>query len=260
MPEVNAPYQPGTPCWADLVAPDQQAALDFYARFLGWTGEIGPPETGGYSVCTLKGKPVAGIMSAQAMQDQPSPPTVWTTYLSGSDASATERAITLAGGNVLMPTTDVMDLGRMLMASDPTGAAFGVWQPKDFAGAGIVNEPGAIIWNELNTTDKDVASAFYSSALGIEAAPMPDVKDYFALNVDGRTVGGLRSVDKPEVPSHWLVYFHVDDADRAVATAAEAGGSVLQAPFDMEVGRIAVLRDPQGAPFAIIAPRERNTP
>src|SRR5207248_6091067 len=64
MPEVTAPYAPGTPCWVDLAAPDQQAAIDFYSGLFGWTGQIGPPETGGYAVCELKGKPVAGIMAA----------------------------------------------------------------------------------------------------------------------------------------------------------------------------------------------------
>ncbi len=254
MPEVNAPYQPGTPCWIDLVAPDQQAALDFYTRFLGWKAEIGPPETGGYARCTLKGKPVAGIMSTQATGVQPPPPTVWTTYFSSTDAGATEQAITRAGGNVLMPPMDVMDLGRMLMAADPMGAVFGVWQPKDFAGAGIINEPGALVWNELNTSDKDAAAAFYSAALGIETAPMEGAKDYFSLNVKGRAVGGLQVVDKPDTPSHWLVYFSVDDADAAAAKVTAAGGSVLQPPFNMEAGRMALAKDSQGAPFAFIAP------
>ncbi len=254
MPEVNSPYQPGTPCWIDLVAPDQQAALDFYARFLGWSGEIGPRETGGYSVCMLKGRPVAGVMSAQAMGDQPAPPTVWTTYFSTDDASATERAITKAGGNVLVPTMDVMALGKMLVASDPTGAVFGVWQPGEFSGAGIVNEPGALVWNELNTTDKDAATAFYSAALGIETAPMEGAKNYFALSVQGRTVGGLQESDTPGVPPHWLVYFAVEDADAAAARVTEGGGTVMQPPFDMEAGRMALVKDSQGAPFAFIAP------
>ncbi len=257
MPEVNAPYQPGTPCWIDLVAPDQQAALDFYAEFLGWTGEIGPPESGGYSVCTYKGRPVAGIMSSQSMPaDQPKPPTMWTTYFSSADAASTERAVTRAGGSVLMPAMDVMKLGKMMMAADPAGAVFGVWQPMDFAGAGIVNEPGAMVWNELNTTDKDAASAFYSAALGIETALMEGAKDYFSLNVKGRTIGGLQATDKPETPSHWLVYFSVADADEAAAKVTSAGGTVLQPPFDMEAGRMALAKDSQGAPFALIAVRE----
>jgi uncharacterized protein len=256
MPEVTAPYRPGTPCWIDLVAPDQQDALDFYARTLGWVGEVGPPETGGYALCTLKGQPVAGVMSAQATDDQPPPPTVWTTYFASADADATEQEIIRAGGNVLLPTVDVMNLGRMLVAADPTGAVFGVWQGAEFTGAGIVNEPGALVWNELSTTDKDVASAFYSAALGIRTAPMEGAKDYFSLSVDGRAVGGLQTVDTPGTPSHWLVYFAVADADKATSKVTAAGGSVLQPPFDMEAGRMSLVKDSQGAPFAVIAMRD----
>jgi uncharacterized protein len=255
MPEVTAPYRPGTPCWIDLVAPDQQAALDFYAQCLGWTGETGPPETGGYALCSLKGRPVAGVMSARGVEGQPPAPTVWTTYFASDDAEATERAIERAGGTVLLPTVDVMKLGRMVVAADPTGAVFGVWQSAEFTGAGIVNEPGALVWNELNTDDKDAARAFYSAALGIEAAPMEGAKDYFSLRVDGHAVGGLQAADTPGTSSHWLVYFSVADADEAVAGMNAAGGRVLQPPFDMEAGRMALVEDSQGARFAVIAVR-----
>lgn len=260
MPEMKTPYQPGTPCWIDLVVPDQQGALDFYERFLGWSGEIGPPETGGYSVCMLKNQPVAGIMSARAMGDEPPPPTVWTTYFCSTDADATERAIRQAGGNVLVPAMDVMSLGRMLVAADPAGAVFGVWQAKEFHGIGLANEPGTLVWNELNTNDKDAATAFYSAALGIEAAPMEGAKDYYALKAaGGRTIGGMHETDRPGTPSHWLVYFSVGDADRAAARLTECGGEVTQPPFDMEAGRMALAKDSQGAPFAIIAPRPLGT-
>jgi predicted enzyme related to lactoylglutathione lyase len=259
MPEMKTPYQPGTPCWIDLVVPDQQGALDFYARFLGWSGEIGPPETGGYSVCMMQGKPVAGVMSAKAMGDEPAPPTMWTTYFASDDADATERAIGQAGGAVLVPAMDVMSLGRMLIAADPTGAVFGVWQPKEFHGVGLANENGTLVWNELNTTDKDAASAFYAAALGLETAPMEGAKDYFSLQAGGRTVGGLQETDRPNTSSHWLVYFSVEDADRAVAELTECGGEVVHPPFDMEAGRMALVKDSQGADFAIIAVRAPAT-
>jgi len=256
MPEVTTPYQPGTPCWIDLMVPDQQAALDFYSALLGWDGEIGPPETGGYSVCTYQGKPVAGIMSSQSMSDQqPPPPTVWTTYFSFDDASAAQEAITRNNGTIMAPAMDVMDLGRMLVAADPTGAVFGVWQPKEFPGAGIVNEPNTLVWNELNTADKDAASAFYAETLGIETRPMEGATDYFALNVNGRTVGGLQTAGRPGTPSSWLVYFSVADTDAATAKLAEAGGTIAQPPFDMAAGRMSLVKDPQGAPFALISVR-----
>ncbi|MCZ0973060.1 VOC family protein [Streptomyces albulus] len=258
MPDVTTPYAPGTPCWVDLAAPDQKAAIDFYSELLGWRGEVGPPETGGYAVCRLNGRPVAGIMAAVAMGDQPAPPTVWTTYLASADAEASQRSVESAGGTVLMPAMDVMSLGRMFIAADPTGAVFGVWQAVDFPGAGVVNEAGALIWNELNTSDRSAASAFYRAAFGIESATMEGVEHYYALQVNGGAVGGMQPMPEhlpADTPSHWLTYFAVADPDAAVAKVTAAGGNAIVEPFDMVAGRMAVLTDPQGAVFALIRPK-----
>ncbi|MFG2192069.1 VOC family protein [Streptomyces sp. NPDC048639] len=263
MPEISTPYAPGTPCWIDLSAPEQQAALDFYRDLFGWQGEIGPPEYGGYANCELHGKSVAGIMSAQPMGDQPPPPTAWTTYFATADADATARAITENGGTVLFPPDDVAALGRMAIAADPDGAVFGIWQAKEFPGAGIANEHGALIWSELATRDPDRARAFYPAALGIGIAPMEiegveGMDDYFGINAGGRTVGGMsvQGEDTPkEEPSHWLTYFAVDDTDSTVDALIKAGGQVVRPPFDMPAGRMSVVQDPQGAVFAVITPR-----
>ncbi len=257
MPDVAGPYAPGTPCWVDLMVPDQQAALNFYRDLFGWQGEIGPPETGGYTVCSLNGKAVAGIMTTMSPDGEPTPPTVWTSYLAAADADATAQAITDNGGTVMMPVMDVLTLGRMAVAADPTGAVFGLWQARDFAGAQVVNEPGALIWNELNTTDLDAAKDFYSLALGVETAPMEGTPGYFSLSADGRTVGGMQGLDKspPNTPSHWLTYFSVNDTDSTVNALIRAGGNVLMPPFDMfdmVAGRMAVVQDPQGGTFAVI--------
>ncbi|WP_405820388.1 VOC family protein [Streptomyces sp. NBC_01390] len=259
MPEVTAEhYPPGTPCWVDLMAPDQQAALDFYRDLFGWQGEIGPPEFGGYAMCTLDGKPVAGIMKAQPMNEgDPTPPTVWTTYLASADADATQAAITSAGGTVMFPVMDVGTVGRMLVATDPTGATFGIWQPVDFYGAQVVNEPGALTWNELHTPDVPAAKAFYAEALGIGSEPMAGVEEYHSITVGDRAVGGLTTMGEqapPGTPPHWLTYFSVDDTDSTVDALVRAGGNVLVPPFDFVAGRMSVVADPQGAVFAVIKP------
>lgn len=261
MPDVNSPYAPGTPCWVDLTVPDQRAALDFYRALFGWEGEVGPPETGGYAVCTLNGKPVAGIATAMATDGGPTPPTVWTTYFAASDADAGEKRIAESGGTVVMPGADVLTLGRMALAADPTGAVFGLWQARDFLGAQVVNEPGAFIWSELNTGDPDAAARFYSAVLGITRTPMEGEEGYFALDVDGRTVAGMQGLDKmpPGTPSHWLTYFAVDDTDRALDALVRAGGRVLRPAFDMTAGRMAVVQDPQGGKFAVITPAPRES-
>ncbi|MFD3874881.1 VOC family protein [Streptomyces sp. NPDC058623] len=256
---MNGPYKPGTPCWIDLFVPDQQAALDFYCDLFGWQGEVGPAEQGGYSVCTLKGKPVAGIMKAlnpDGSVPDPLPPTVWTTYLSTDAIDSTLKSVTDAGGTVMMGPMGVMDLGRMAVVADPTGAVVGLWEPGTFDGAGIVNEHGALIWNELTTVDVAAAAAFYASVLPVTtaASEMPGTEGYTEFKVGGRAVAGLMGPDNlpPGTPPHWLPYFHVDSVDEIQAAATRAGGNVIAPAFDMPVGRMAVLTDPQGGPFAVI--------
>ncbi|MFF3004184.1 VOC family protein [Kitasatospora sp. NPDC057940] len=257
MPEVTTPYPTGTPCWVDLMAQDQQAALDFYRDLLGWQGQVGPAEFGGYAVCELNGKAAAGIGPAMAPEGMPTPPTVWTSYLSTTDAQATQDAIVGAGGTLLVPAMDVGELGRMLIAADPQGAVFGVWQPGEFSGARVVNESGALIWNELHTSDLPGATAFYGEAFGIEIQPAQGAEQYWELRVGGRAVGGvsLLANDPPGTPAHWLTYFAVDDVDSTVDALVKHGGTVLAPPFDMVAGRMSVVADPQGAPFAMIAPK-----
>ncbi|GGO84623.1 VOC family protein [Wenjunlia tyrosinilytica] len=256
MPEVIAPYPPGTPCWVDLIVPDQPAALDFYHQLFGWTGEIGPPEYGGYAVCSLKGKPVAGIMARpQAPEDQAVPTAAWTTYLASADADGTARSVTDNGGVVLMPPTEVPAMGRMLIAADPAGAAFGVWQALEFFGSRVVNEPGSLVWSELNTTDPEAAAAFYPRAIGIGVAPMEGIPGYHGLDVNGRVVGGMQQIGDdfpPGTPPHWLPYFSVGGTDATVDTLVKAGGGTIRPAFDMPAGRMAVVHDQQGAVFAII--------
>ncbi|MFD9685046.1 VOC family protein [Kitasatospora sp. NPDC059088] len=254
MPEVTTPYVTGTPCWVDLMAKDQQAALDFYRDLFGWQGQPGPAEFGGYAVCELNGKAAAGIGPAMSPEGMPEPPTVWTSYLATTDAQATQDAIVGAGGTLLAPVMDVGPLGRMLIAADPQGAVFGVWQPGEFSGAQVVNEPGALTWNELHTSDVPGATAFYGEAFGIEIEPAEGADSYWELRVGGRPVGGvsLLANDPPGTPAHWLSYFAVDDVDSCADVVVKRGGTVLAPPFDMVAGRMTVVADPQGAPFAMI--------
>jgi len=250
-------YAPGTPCWVDLGTPDIEAAAAFYGGLFGWSIEEGEnaEQTGGYRQAMLRGKPVAGVMPLM----QEGQPPAWSTYVSVEDADATAAKVREAGGQVLAEPMDVLDLGRMAVFMDTTGAVFGVWQPGSFVGAEVVNEANALVWNELNTRDPEAAKVFYGAVFGwgfeeqaFEGGP------YVSLKVGEDTVGGMldmRGRVPDEVPPHWLAYFAVEDADATVAKAKAGGGDVPFGPEDMpEVGRIAVLTDPWGAAFALIKP------
>jgi uncharacterized protein len=250
-------YEPGTPSWVDLGTPDIEAAAAFYSGLFGWDvpESENAEQTGGYRQAMLNGKPVAGMMPLM----QEGQPPAWSTYVSVADADATAAAVKEAGGNVMAEPMDVMDLGRMAIFADPTGAVFGVWQPGTFIGAGVVNESNAVVWNELNTRDPEAAKAFYAAAFGwgFEERQF-ETGTYTSLKAGDTTVGGMIDITgraPDEVPAHWLVYFAVDDVDATAAKAQETGGGLTLDPFDIaEVGRIAIVKDPFGAVFAVMAP------
>ena len=159
-------YAPGTPSWVELSSPDVDAAVEFYDEVMGWNAtEPGPAESGGYRMFQCHGKNVAGLMAKQQEQQ----PTAWSTYVSVADADATAAKVKDAGGSVVVDPMDVMDLGRMAFFADPTGAVFGVWQPKGFSGADLVNEPGSLCWNEVMTRDADTDKSFYPAVFGWSA-------------------------------------------------------------------------------------------
>jgi predicted enzyme related to lactoylglutathione lyase len=253
-------YAAGTPCWVELGTPDLDAAIDFYSGLFGWEVPTPPPEvdeqTGGYRRAQKDGRDVAGMASLMAEGQPPA----WSTYVSVDDAAATTAAVRDAGGQVMVEPMPVMDLGKMAVYVDPTGAVVGVWEPGTFIGAGLVNEVGTPNWNELYTRDIAGAKSFYSAVFGwsYEDLDYGETGKYVSIKLDGATgiAGILDLVERgvPEqVPAHWQTYFAVEDCDATVAAAQEAGANLMMGPMDVPVGRFAIITDPQGANFAVIA-------
>jgi uncharacterized protein len=253
MAEITA-YAPGTPCWVDHAAPDLDASIEFYGALFGWDvpETEASEQTGGYRQAMKDGKPVVGMMPIM----QEGQPPAWSTYVSVADADATAAAVKDAGGSVIAEPMDVMELGRMAVFADPSGAVFGIWQPGTFIGAERVNEPGALSWNELTTRDPGAAKSFYGEVFGWAYEEKEfDRGAYTIIALEGKGFGGITDRMPAELPAHWLVYFAVEDADATAANATGRGGEVAVGPFDIdEVGRIVVIKDPWGAIFAAIQP------
>lgn len=249
MPTRTTPWPAGTPCWVDLSTPDLEAATAFYGPVLGWSFFDSGEEFGHYHICQTNGKAAAAIGPCQEGQ-----PAAWTMYLASDDVDATAKLITDNGGTVLVPPMDVAENGRMCVALDAAGAAFGVWQAAETIGVEIYNEPGSLVWEDARLLDPAAGKRFYEAVFGFTYQPIDGAPvDYEMFCINGEASGGMGGMmGSPDgTPSHWIAYFSVADVDAAVAAAERGGGTVLMPPEDTPYGRMGVLADPFGAVFSV---------
>jgi uncharacterized protein len=273
VPERDG-YIPGVPCWVDTSQPDPDAAVPFYSGLFGWEFEdvMPPGAPGKYFMARIRGGDVAAVGSIPEGAPQMAS---WNTYVWVDSADETASKVRDAGGHVLMEPFDVMDSGRMAVLTDPEGAVFSVWQPKEHRGARVVNEHGALNFNGLGTRDVAAAKRFYGAVFGwqtmtvgggAELWTLPGYGDHLEERDPGlrkRTAefGGppgfedvVASINpipgnEPDTPAHWSVTFGVDDADAIAAKATELGGTVIVPPMDAPWVRMTAIADPQGATF-----------
>jgi predicted enzyme related to lactoylglutathione lyase len=295
MPERDG-YIPGVPCWVDASEPDPDAAVDFYRGLFGWEFEdvIPPNSDGNYfiarceatssSIFDLSGDLLNGDVAAVRSISEAAPPrATWNTYFWVDSADEAASKVRAGGGGVATDPFDFMDACRMAVFTDPEGAAFGVWEAKEHKGARLVNDPGALVFNGLNTRDVEGAKSFYGSVFGwqtgtigggAEGWTLPGYGDWLEREhqpnlrkqmAEAGAPDGFEDVvasiipipdDQPDTPAHWSVTFATDDADATAAKAAELGGTVIVPPFDGPWStstytiRITVIADPQGATFS----------
>jgi predicted enzyme related to lactoylglutathione lyase len=244
--DTNQPL--GTPTWIDLGVPDLDRALTFYGSVFGWEFDVGPEENGRYTTCLLRGRRVAAL-SAQHDADAGC---FWNVYLATPDCDRTAERARDAGGTLLAEPMDVMDQGRMAIVRDPVGAQFGLWEGRAHTGAQVVNEPGALVRNDLVTPDPGPAREFYAAVFDftLDGNPdMPQADFTFLRRPDGHEVGGIMGA--PGSRSAWATTFEVAGTDEAVQRALDAGGRSDGAK-DFLYGRLATITDPFGAEFSII--------
>jgi predicted enzyme related to lactoylglutathione lyase len=246
-------YEPGTFCWVGLATSDPAAAKAFYTSLFGWQAEDLPAGAAGtFTILRQGGKDVAILYRQMPEARAAGAPPHWTSYISVEDTDATAtRAAELGGAAVFREPFDVLDAGRVVAIRDPTGAIVSLWQPRSRIGATLVNDVGALCWNELATADVERAGTFFGELLDWEYET--DESGYTMIKNAGRLNGGMREQTDQErgLDPNWLPYFTVESADDAARHAEQAGGRVLVPTTDISFGRIAVMADPQGAAFAV---------
>jgi predicted enzyme related to lactoylglutathione lyase len=250
-------HAPGTFCWPELATSDQKSAVAFYRALFGWElndQPLGPGET--YSMFQVRGKPVAAAHTIGPEERQHGVPPHWGSYVSVASADDAARKAKSLGAKILAEPFEVMDVGRMAVIEDPTGAVFCVWQPKRHIGAMVLNEPGTLCWTELITTDAGAAERFYAQLFGWKMKKGTDGgMEYTEFSNAGRPQGGImaRTPQMGPMPPAWTPYFAVTDCDATVKKAQQLGARTYVPPTDIpNVGRFAVLADPQGVAFGVI--------
>jgi uncharacterized protein len=245
----------GAPCWVDLMTSDVDRARAFYGELFGWQSDDPNPEFGGYFNFSKDGILVAGGMPAMP---EAGPPNIWSVYLATDDARKAVETATANGGQIIADAMDVHDLGTMAVITDSAGAVIGMWQPGTHQGFGILGEPGTPAWFELLTKDHASATAFYRNVFGWDTSTLHDTDEfrYTTANHGEDQVAGVMDAAAflpDDVPSHWSVYFAVENADATLAKIVELGGSIEQPAEDTPYGRLATAADPMGARFKLLS-------
>jgi predicted enzyme related to lactoylglutathione lyase len=245
----------GAPCWADLWTSDVEGSRSFYPALFGWEAQEPDAEHGGYFLFTREGVPVAGAMGPFGDQ---TPSNRWSVYLCTDDVAKVVEVAEAEGAQVISPAMSVDELGTQAIFLDPSGAHFGAWQPGTFQGFTVFDEPGAPSWFELSTRDHDRAIDFYTSVFRWDTHPMESDAEmtYTLVREQGgeEDLAGVMAAGAflPEgVPSHWNIYWEVEDVDATIAKAIELGGSVIEEAWDTPHGRLAMVTDPTGAPIKL---------
>jgi predicted enzyme related to lactoylglutathione lyase len=242
-------YPPGTFSWVDLNTDDQEGAKAFYAALFAWQYEDVPIGDGMvYSMAKVDGHSVAAL---GPLQGEGMPPH-WNCYVSVDDADASAARAKELGATLLAEPFDVFEAGRMAAFADPQGAVLSVWQAKENIGAGLVNAPGALAWNDLLSPDVEASAAFYSALFGWEITEVEGSEgQYWSITNAGRLNGGMMPLPPGGHPA-WNLYFACEDADATIAQAGELGAEKVMGPIDVPNGsRFAILRDPSNAVFSV---------
>lgn len=250
-------YPFGAPCCFELATTDCAAAVRFYSALLGWTPHHVESGHGVYTLLKLEGRDAAACCELSPAQRNLGVPPHWGVYFQVADVTAGAARAQELGGSVVLGPLDIDDRGRLVVLKDPEGVVFRLWQTRKAGAPGVVHEDNAMGWVELATRDTARAAAFYSQLLGwqVREHEHPVAGSYRLCSIDGQDWAGMlpMSAQWGDVPAHWSLYFRVSSCDAAVESLKALGGSVVAGPFNAPgVGRIAVVRDPQGAAFYLV--------
>lgn len=258
MPDSNT-LPVGTFCWPELCSGDAATAIHFYTSLFGWGAKQHQMPDGDYTTFKMDGKGVGALYQMKEERKKAGIVPHWNTYVAVANAEETAKRAAELGGKILMQPVD-MEGDKLGNLQDPQGAKFCIWQSGPKHEPTAVNEPGALCWTELYTTDPKAASEFYTKLLGWTAKPFiggPMPYTTFTPAGQERGTAGMLEItaEMKGMSPQWVPYFMVEDADRMAVLVKQLGGQVHCEPTDIpKVGRIVIAADAEGASFAVIKP------
>ncbi|MEN9834166.1 MAG: hypothetical protein RL011_359 [Pseudomonadota bacterium] len=236
----------------ELMTRSVPKSLDFYKSLFGWSAEAEELNDGATYFHLLHGSHRIGGIYAMAADLAAKPAAAhWLPYLGVGDVDQSILEAKSMGAKVTAESFDFAAIGRMALLLDPTGAPFGLWQDQQRT----LLERG-LAWHELSTHDAALAANFYGEMFGwlpqAESQGEVSITRFYSGN---RATAALITLSPRfrAVPPHWLPYFYVDDIAAATATVTRSGGRILAEPSTGPLGTQAVLQDPEGAVFGMMA-------
>ncbi len=258
-------YRHGRHTWRENFSDDPAANRAWYNGFMNWGHEAQDMGDFVYDMFKAGDLVLGGFCQLAEDQKKMGAPAHWLTYISVDDVAGGCGRAKEKGGQVLAEPFKVPGVGEIAILMDPQGGVFALFH-------GETEDPdhhnpppphGDYWWAEYMAKDAPAAVDFYTHVLGwgTQTMPMPNGEyTVFTVGEDG-SCGCMAMPEGVQAPSHWSVYFAVDDVDAAAATATSSGGNILAGPMDMPgVGRFVSVADPQGSVVGLITPDLSNAP
>jgi uncharacterized protein len=249
--------------WYELMTTDMEAAKTFYASVVGWRTQNASAPGSAYSLFTIGGSPVAGLMNLPEEARRTGAEPHWIGYVAVDDVDAAVDRIKRLGGMVHVPPTDVPGVSRFSIVADPQRATLALvkGQKSGQAQSAGPGAPGRVGWRELLAANWEKAFAFYAELFGWQKADshVGAMGTYQGFSAGGEPIGGMFTKPATLPLPFWLYYFNIDDIEAATTRVEAGGGQILYGPTQAPGGvSIAHCTDPQGALFALLdRPRRR---
>jgi predicted enzyme related to lactoylglutathione lyase len=242
--------------WHEHLTKDPKAAIAFYTEVMGWKTEVFPESGGEYTMWVASQGPLGGVMKLPEEAAKMGAPPNWMGHVQVADVDATAAQIKKLGGKVYKEPSDIPTVGRFAVVADPQGATLSIFKPNKPMDAHDPSKGGEFCWNELMTSDSAAAFKFYSEIFGWkinQEMDMGPMGTYRVFGIGETGLGGMMTTPKGNpMPPSWIYYTETSDLDAAIARATKKGAKVINGPMDVPGGgRIAQLKDPQGAVFAL---------